>query len=167
MIKALITIVIIAALAVGGYFAFRNKNIEETPVQGGDTTTEETPTGKKMAFSEFIKRKESSECTVNVTVNDTITQGKVYIAGDKIRGEYKTDINGQIVDATLISDGTYAYSWSSAAPVGIKVHINPETMTDDAHMFDYDMIGDYNCSLWTPDASKFVIPTNIKFSAVN
>ncbi len=153
---------------VGGYFAL---TANKAPIGDGaaeNTTAEQS--GKKMAFSEFIKKGEASKCTVTQNVNGTETNGVTYIGNGMIRGEYNMKVQGMNVDSTLIVRDGYTYSWSSMMPTtGFKVKVSGAAQGDanaaasGQYSFNAEQIGDYSCEPWTVDESKFAVPAGVTF----
>jgi hypothetical protein len=176
-----------AVVVLGGiyYFFLRVDSVETTTgledagsidVSEGDLfgTMPADESGKKMAFSEFLKQGGSYKCEVNQYVNEMETKGTTYINDGMIRGEYNTKVQNMNVDSTMIVRDGYTYSWTSVMPTtGFKAKV-AEVVGGDAvagpsgqYSFNATQIGDYNCEAWTADASKFTIPTNITFKDVD
>jgi hypothetical protein len=172
--KLVVSIVVACALVIVGYMFFRNKSesgsiLEEVNSEQTQNTRE---SGKKTAFSEFLKQGGSYRCTVNQSVNGTDTEGIVYVNGNMIRGEYNTKVQGMSIDSTMIVRDGYTYNWTSMAPnMGFKAKVavsggNSSTGTSGTYSFNSEEIGDYNCETWTVDASKFVLPSGVSFKEV-
>lgn len=172
-------VVVVVALVVFGYFFFGKDMMKGSSISvNTENTTEETSStsqesGKKMAFSEFIKQGGSYKCTVNQNVGNTVSVGTTYINGDMIRGEYNTKAQGISIDTTLIVRDGYTYTWTSFAPtMGFKSKVATGGMEDGStgmsgtYSFNAEQIGDYDCQAWNVDASLFVIPTSITFKEV-
>lgn len=132
---------------------------------------QEAPTGKKKAFSEFLKDGGTYQCRVQQYAGDTDTQGTVYLHGGLIRGEYRTQAKGMDIDSTVVVRDGYAYAWSSAvAGTGFKSKINLDAQGNveseqsaGSYSFNAEQIGDYDCQPWTADSSKFDVPSDITF----
>ncbi len=174
MSKIIITIVIIAAV-VGGYFAF-SKSDKTSETTSPETTNTPSASGKKMAFSQFVKQGGSYKCTVNQYLGEIggpSTQGVTYIDGGKIRGEYTTQAQGMSINSTFIVRDGYSYTWTSMMPtMGFKSKIvesapaGAGASAQGAYSFNSEQIGDYNCETWTADPSKFAIPSGVTFKEV-
>ncbi len=177
--KNIIIGVVVVAVAVAGYFMFKGDSGDSLstgmPVPG--TNTEETivnqESGKKMAFSEFVKQGGAYKCTVNQNVGGTASVGTTYISNGMIRGEYNTKAQGLSIDTTLIVRDGFTYSWSSMAPsMGFKSKVvtgvveDGSTNTSGTYSFNAEQIGDYDCEAWTVDASKFALPKGVTFREV-
>lgn len=178
MSKTLISVLVVGVLVVGGYFVFRgNKVIDNAQVANNEISGEQeqttVPSGKKMAFSEFMKQGGSYKCEVNQDVNDVETKGVTYINDGMVRGEYNTKVQGQNINSTLIVRDGFVYSWTSMLPnMGFKAKADTSASGDvtagasGSYSWNAEQIGDYNCEAWTVDQSKFTVPTNITFKMV-
>lgn len=169
MIKMIIRVVVIGAIVIGIYSIaskdnkVKNDNVVVTP------STEQKPAGKKIAFSEFVKQNGSYKCSVDQTTGDFESKGTVYIKNGDMSGEFSTIAEGRDVKSYIIMKDGYMYTWSSASPqFGAKMAVKTDNSinTSGTYSWDPQQIGDYNCSDWTVDESKFTIPATIKFQLV-
>lgn len=182
MTKTITGIVVVVAIAVAAYFIFF-RGSTSSGIYQSQTSTErgamtqgemgEQPTsGKKMAFSEFIKQDGSYKCTVSQDVGGANTMGTTYVSNGMVRGEYNVSSQGMNMNTFFILRDGYSYTWNSVMTGGIKMRV-AQTGTDigssasGSYSSNTDQIGDYNCESWTADSSKFAIPTNITFKVMN
>jgi len=191
MSKIAIWVLVGVIFVGGGYYALnvsKNNNTntleneivvdtntnQEDNTTNTETTTDATPSGKKMAFSQFIATEKGSyECTVNQYVNNIESKGKVYINNGMIKGEFNTKTAGFNIDTSLIVRDGFTYTWSSLLPgSGFKAKVvadttkNTDTKTSAQYSFNAEQIGDYDCQPWTVDESKFIVPSSIVFKEV-
>lgn len=150
-----------------------NQSIETELGENQENT--EISSGKKMAFSQFIKQDGAYQCTVNQYIDSAYTattQGKVFIADGNIRADFKINAQGMQFDTSMITRDGFVYTWTSLANMGYKVKAvettesNQKIGTSGQFTFDDAMIGDYDCNPWTVESSKFTLPTNITFQEV-
>lgn len=177
----ILSIIIVAGLIVGGYLTYKshnkavlnpeNKVMDE--VASDTDKVKEEPTGKKMAFSEFIKQGGAYKCSVQQSVSGTESSGTVYINSGDMRGDFSTTTEGMSIKTNFIMHDGYSYTWSSALPsMGFKVKIDSDIKGDGSapmqgsYTWDANQIGDYSCDSWTVDSSKFAIPSNVKFTEI-
>ena len=125
---------------------------------------------------DLINKGSDLQCTFSGETDGTKTSGTTYISGKKVRGDYKIEVEGKVMESNLISDNEYMYTWSSEMAQGMKMKIDEFEKSDDdntskddqakqeknmeAFQDDYD----YNCTKWNVDDSKFNVPTNIEFT---
>jgi hypothetical protein len=175
MSKIIMWIVIVGIVAIGGYFVFKPGNISENTMQPEETAqeVENMEEGKKMAFTDFMRQGGSYRCTVAQIANGTEGNGTVHFDGEMVRGEFNSVVNGLNIDSSLIVRDGYTYSWSSLNPsLGFKVKVEEKetagekVSTSADYSFNADLIGSYECEIWTSDPSMFVIPENVKFQEI-
>lgn len=167
--------ILLVIVIVGGYFSInKNKKVEEIKSEENKVEVKNT-SGKKMAFSEFIKNGGSYKCTVHQYVGQTDTVGTTYVNSGMVSGKYETKVNGMnIVSNVLVRDG-YSYSWNSIMPgTGFKSKVidtpkdNPvPAPTSGSYSFNAEQIGDYDCKPDKVDQALFAIPASITFKEIN
>ena len=152
--KAIIAAIVVGAVIVGGYFIVKaNKTLSDAD-HVVETTTQQKPSGKKMAFEQLVKQGGAYECTVHQYVNDTDTIGKVKIKNGNLRGEFSTNYNNTVIDTHVIIKEGFAYTWTSAMPsMGFKAKLtqdesgNVAAGTSGKYTWNYAQIGDYDCKI--------------------
>lgn len=157
--------IILVVLAIR---SFTTHNVSSTSPLGTATTSG----SKKIAFSQLVRQGGTYKCSVTQNIGNVTTQGLVYMDKGFVRGEFKAPYNGQVVSVSFLMRDGLTYVWNSMAPtqgVTMKNNVNIQTGTNvNASPDEYlDQIGDYTCDAGTFDASVFVIPTTIKFKALN
>lgn len=164
---------IIAAIVIvggGGYwFASQNGNGSDTagmPVPNENATEQERTVSGSLA--DIWKQGGNYMCTVSVTDPNAVSSGTVYIAGDRIRGDFTSQTQGQSVQSSMIRMGGMVYTWTNLYPQGFKT---PSIDTSDP----FGGSGDagsvpagagYDCDPWTPDESKFELPPGVTFMSL-
>lgn len=193
--KTTISIIVILAVIIGGYFAMKSGSVKnasesaesaETSALTASSTYLASTTAvtvvpvisnsKKIAFSEFMKKGGSYKCTVNQylgVVGGPSTKGTTYINDKMVRAEYSTKIQDKDVSTNLIVKDGFTYMWSSISPtMGFKVKAVIHEATSSAvaasgsYSFNASQIGDYDCQPWTTDASMFSLPTGVTFKEI-
>ncbi len=174
----LIILGLVAVVVLGGaYAALKPKEgiaptvNEETESQTATSENVPAESGKKMAFSEFIKQGGSYKCTVNQSVQGSETEGITYIDDEMIRGEYTVKTQGMEIDSNMIVRDGFAYSWSSMMPsmgfkskVATDVDQNTGAGASGTYSWNAEQIGDYSCEAWDADPSVFELPTTVTFT---
>lgn len=170
--------VLLAGAVIGGVYFLRSDKVSENQIQDQEQIQNEQSqdsqvSGKKMAFADFVKQGGSYECTVNQYVAGTETSGKTYISGGMIRGEFQTSVQGLNITTNMIVRDGFTYTWSSMAPtMGYKAPIaegaegDTSTGMSGTYSFNAEQIGDYDCSPWTADLSKFTLPAGVNFQEI-
>ncbi len=170
MKKTIISLVVVAVVAIGGYLLINKKQVDINVASDGATAADENamPSGKKMAFAEFVKKGGSYECSVEQHVNDMNSNGHVFIDGERVRGEFTTNVNGQTIDSSLIVKDNMVYTWSSMMPMGMKMSVvktegDTNAPTSGSYDFNAMQIGEYDCKAWSVNEAKFALPAGITF----
>ncbi len=134
------------------------------------STTPEKPSGKKIAFSEFMKQDGAYKCTVTQTVATMTTNGTVYLDSGKVKADFAVSVAGQSINTSMIVRDGYSYTWTSNTPTkGFKTKIATSEGDGSAspkgtYTWDGSQIGDYSCESWTADASMFEVPKTVTFT---
>lgn len=172
------------------------KTEKEVPTQQAsqEETTQEK-TGSKHDFvgslKDLVGMGKAQKCTWE---SQKEGRGVVYVSGDKTRSEVTLkllagDDAPQIKQMMSISDGEYAYSWDPQAKTGMKIKLDDQKIDSEtaSKMKEADYMSDsenidsenskyeetmakdyqYQCEAWKADESKFIPPTDIKFTDMN
>lgn len=169
--KIAIGVAIAAVLGAAGYYGFRNQT-PGTQETATETQSGSESSGKKMAFSQLATQGGTYKCTVTQITKDVMSKGTVYLDRGLVSGEFSVAYgNGTSMQTAFIMRDGYTYTWTSAAPTaGIKIQNPPATEGQGGNTpngFILDEIGEYDCEEWKADASKFVVPKTITFTAIN
>ncbi|MBI4037992.1 hypothetical protein HY382_03035 [Candidatus Curtissbacteria bacterium] len=161
-------IAIVIAILVGGYLVMNKKS----PSTSQPTTTQEQTAEDegivKGSIKSLLSGGKNVTCSVKYPMGDSAYEGKVFVAGSKMRGDFTTAVEGKTMESHMISDGTYTYSWASGMPQGVKMKMD-ETQTQaspvagQSQQLDVEKQVDMNCSNWSVDNSVFTPPADIKF----
>lgn len=158
--------VVVAVVVLGGgaYLLTRNSAPANTS-ESTQTTNTDTSSAQGSTFSgsmqDLATRGGEWRCTVASNTNGTASQGTVYVSGNKMRADFT--VSGY--EAHMISDGSYSYSWSSAAPQGVKAKVTQgaSAAPTSGQGVDTNTAYSYNCAPATADAALFVPPTSVNF----
>lgn len=138
------------------------------------TTTTADISGQKVSgttagsgsIGSLLALGKSLECNITVSTSGAQTEGLVYLSSaGKMRGDFSTTANGNVIHATTINDGTYVYSWTNLSKQGFKATVASSASTGaGAHGgVDNSTTLKYSCKPWAVDGSKFVPPSTVKF----
>lgn len=149
---------------------------QNQPAQNAQKPSEETNSSSVSGnVFDLIKLGKTLKCTYSTDTQGTSMSGTSYIAGKNMRGDFEsTDPTGNKIQSHMISDGTWAYTWTSASPQGFKMNISDaesKTSTPSAsgstngqNLDAFKNNVDFNCNPWIEDASLFQVPSDIKFT---
>jgi hypothetical protein len=152
--KVLIAVVVVLVLAVGGYTAYRLIK-RSGPVQ----TQTQNPAAKTL--KDLLSQGIAQKCTFD--------QGALYIAGSKVREDFKVTADDKETNYHMIVDGNTSYMWTDDSVTGYKSSFNPGASpsagtTTAPGAPDINKEVNYECGAWVTDASLFVLPKNITFT---
>lgn len=121
------------------------------------------------SIADLIKLGKNYRCEMQ-SGDDQIVSGTNYIAGDKLRADYKIKMEGQVYNGHSINLPDMMYAWIDEMPAqATKVKMSDfekyqsEGEDNSAAADAYDTKYSYKCFRWTPDQSQFTPPTNVKF----
>lgn len=156
------------------YSKFGSSTNIHSSTQGTEKSTAPMvlPDQKNMSLEEFLKQGVPRVCTVSQSANNMTTTGKIYVDSERVRGEFVTKINAVDTNTSFVMRDSTIYLWTSgASAVGIQMAITPQNSTAEPFTgipgFDPKQASNYHCGSWRPDASKFEIPTSVKFTKFN
>lgn len=174
----IIAAVVGVALAIGGGVWYVNSRSQDeqnanqtTNTSMPETTSQESAQAKTIAG--FLAADKTQKCTFSYKEGTTDISGTMYFAtGRKMSGDFKTVTEGTATNGNMIITKDTQYFWTPDTNKGVKVTLttaeaNNETATPDASPtgqgLDLDKNYDFNCSEWSIDESKFVVPSNVEF----
>lgn len=170
MKKYLIIIAVLILLAVG-YFGFKQYGSSNTSGNPVSETAKIAGDVVKGTIQDILSAGKSVTCTVAYDEKEIGGTGIIFVSGKKMAGDFKTTVEGKIIESHMITDGTYSYIWSSDQTEGIKMKIDEAKVTPGANgqvknndVFDLEKESNLKCSPWLIDNSKFNPPANIKFT---
>ena len=165
--NALIAVVAVVFVAGAGWYFYSRQG-------GAMMAASDTNQSAQGSIKDLIARG-SSKCTVTNSVENSESNGTVYVGNGKMRGDFTsvTKNPAMTVESHMISDGAFIYTWSDAMPQGVKVAVSAANTTGQPNASEgnqaemYNAVVDYDCDSWSVDESKFEIPTDITFMDVS
>jgi len=175
------TVIGYIALAViiisgGGYLLLKGEPAgapaSQSEVQGAEASVQvqDSTVPAQVSMRDLVARGQSLECTFDLDVEYSKSNGTVYIAGGKVRGNFDIVVSvsqagTQKFQAYMIADGEMSYVWSSLIKQGFKLPISKsETSADPQNGVDYNQKLNYSCKPWNAVANFFIPPADIVFS---
>ncbi len=121
-------------------------------------------TSNSASLTDLIASKKAQKCTVKHEVAGIESNGTVYVAGGKLRGDF-TSTGGVSGNTHVIVDAGNVYTWIDGLGMGVKVAAS----TADAGGSGQQAVSmnqklNYDCAAWSVDASVFTRPAGITFS---
>jgi hypothetical protein len=177
-----IALVVMGMVAVGGggylvYSKMQTDDVQKEPKSEiaietkNEVEEKELPTDDMVSgtFASLLGLGQNLICQFTYFDGTSASDGTFYIAqgGERLRGDFTSTIGGQKIDSHLIRNDGFNYTWSSSLNQGAKIKIEPEvksqiTAEKNAQMpIDENTV--YNCTPWSVDPTKFVLPSGIEF----
>ncbi len=169
--KLVIAVLVIAVLLIGGgAYLTLSKSQTSAPQSAVKETPKENPGTALGTLKNILTGGKTQSCTIEYPNN--MGSGTFYVSDKKFAGEFTIkEQGGKEITGHSVSDGTYVYVWSTAAPTGIKMKldavINAPTGSAQTGSVDFSQEVSYKCSPWITDSSKFQLPSNIQFTDVS
>lgn len=178
----IIILIAVVVLAGVGIMMMRrpssSPNSSNSMERSTDATTVSTvPAGETTStLPDIIGKGQNLECDWRMPTDAGETNpfgtGKLYTAGNKGRSMISGNSSGMSIDGNAIYKDGDAYSWITVAgtTMGFKFDkAELESMSSEmtaeqkqqAEQIRAKMI--FSCKPWTPDESKFVLPTGVEF----
>ena len=180
--KIVVLCVVVLAAGVGWYLytheqdTVTRESVSEVP-GGADTNKtveKDEPLSGLGSFAELIALGRNISCDFSYVSADTngAVAGTVYIAGEKMRGDFDMEQAGQLFESHMIDDGEFAYTWtvSSQGTFAFKSPVMDSEASEEAESsvppsraVDMDHEVEYDCQTWRVDESMFIPPSDVEF----
>lgn len=152
----------VIAVALILYFVLnqpKSDDAAKTSVQTPATTT------SQKTLKELVAAGRPVRCEFK----DTNAQGSVYIADQKVRGDFTAVVDGKAVMSHMISADNTSYIWLDGQTTGFKITVDADQTVADGEAntpsqgIDENKKLDYSCSEWSKDEAVFNAPTTVSF----
>lgn len=138
---------------------------------GTSTSTNQNQQANGTSLKNLLASGKSESCTFSNDTDQEKSNGIVYIAGGKMRGDFqvypKVGTQSVIASHMILMDNT-SYVWTDQSNQGFKVSVDMATGMSNTNSqnqsVNLDEQMNYNCSSWSSDQSKFALPTTVKFT---
>ena len=184
----LVIVIIVAVVALAGagaYYAMRGTgsaaSTDSTATGSASGTSEETSLDTtagemKTDLMSLVSKGQSLECTWRMPVKEgeetPFGEGTLWTTANKGRSTITGNPAGMQMEGNAIYTQETIYSWISSDMFKMGFKFSPETIKElndgmsaeerqQAEQIRQEMI--VNCKPWTPDESKFVVPTDVEF----
>lgn len=162
----------VAVLAGALYFGMGDKGVTPSaPAESPAQTTELSKLASgETTFTSLLASGIAQQCDFTSATTNAESQGKVYVGGGKIRGDFTSVTQGTTVASHMIVRDESTYVWSDKAPFGMKMPVpksgetTPQGMDNGADAMNQKV--NVNCTGWDVDESVFTLPAEIKFKTM-
>ena len=151
-------------------------NVEKSMVEQKTASKTAAIDNVSSTFPDIVGKGKNLECDWKIPNPSAATnpfgQGKLYTTANKGRSALSGNVSGTVFDANAIYKDNSVYSWIDFGGNKTGFKFDPEELTElnsnmtpeqkqQAEQIKSEMI--FNCKSWTPDESKFVLPTGVDF----
>lgn len=140
----------------------------QTAPRGGTLMLDENSSSSGVrSLNELLAVARPQQCTFSDTVDATAsTQGTMYIADGKMRGDYTSVSRGQSTQAHVVANQQEAMVWLEGSTTGYRLALSAATANAGPAALDPNKKINFDCGAWQPDERVFVPPTNVTFTDV-
>jgi len=165
---------VLIAVAIGGYTMFKGNGGTATV---SDTLVSASPTSSvssapfQGSLNDLVARGGNYQCTFDQDVATAHSKGTVYIAGERMRGDFESSVKQVTATITshMITKDGYAYVWTDIVPNGFKLKTTAIQKGGsgsaglNGQIVDVNQKLAYSCTPWTVNEALLTLPTNITF----
>jgi hypothetical protein len=182
-----IIIGVIALAVAGGYYGMRRSAtpvVTSTKSTSDNTSTSTTSTSPvitgetRSTLTDVIGRGQNLECDWKLPASTTAEEnpfnaGKLWTTGNKGRSTITANLSeGMTMEGNAVYKDNTIYSWIQTAGTKMGFKFTPSELAEmdssmtaqqrqQAEQIKQEM--NFNCQPWTPDESKFELPSDVEF----
>lgn len=167
--KIIAGIIVVLIILAGAFFLMRSKDGDvASNTQKTDSQTQMQ--SEKASIKSLLASGSSRKCTYSVDQDGYKSEGTIYVANNKMRGDFTAQIDGKETMSHMINDSATSYMWTDGVAQGMKFAVSEEDIKsaqDSAAKtgaVDLNQNYDFSCDSWVVDTSKFELPSNVQFS---
>lgn len=167
-IKVVVISLIAAVVLGGGAYYVINKNKDEK--SNNQTNSQNS---ERTSLNSLLGQNKNVKCEFSQTDEQgSKSSGTVYVAGERMRGNFTVQVNGQAEQkSNILQDKEYNYIWAENAANGIKTKVvdveaaaDQQASNGQTQSVDQDTEYDYKCVDWSVDEAQFQVPGGIQFT---
>jgi hypothetical protein len=166
-VSVVVIVIICLAIAAGGAtYYVKKQSATKAKIEGVATTTAEVSVGTESTgtIRSLFSMTGNLKCLVRGSNPQGEAEGTVYVSGTSMRGDFTTKSGETMaVQSSMIKQGDSVYFWSgeNGGMASLSSAMKAEAGASSNVSLNDNV--SYKCGAWTPDASKFVVPTSVNF----
>ncbi len=170
--KAIFALVLVILALLLGYLFFFKKEDSSSPL----TSIQSDQSSKPKSIKDLISSGISQRCTFSTEVDQIKSEGTVYTASNKMRGDFSMITDNKIIMNHMIVDGNTSYMWTDGEKNGYKMSFDMSSQSGMESDTSKDLVSsnvnpdvelNYDCGTWIVDSSVFQTPSNVNFMEFN
>jgi hypothetical protein len=156
-----VIVIIGLALAAGGGTYYKAKKAK---MQGVNATTTAS-VSESGTLRSLLSLGKDVTCTFSRSDNGTNVSGMVYVDNPMLRGDFVMMGGAQgRVESHMVRMNNDVYVWMGNQGAKLNISdLNKATTTQATGNVSLDSQVNYECRDWTPDQSKFTLPSGVNF----
>lgn len=161
-----VVIGIVAIIVILGVIYFATKGGGNSEV-ASNTSSQSTAQQESDAGSikELIAADKDRHCTFTLNEQEGSSAGDIYVGNKKMRGDFTTKVANVETKSHMIYDGATSYVWMDGQSNGFKMALDAnQSNTNQSQTVDVNKDFNFDCDSWSPDSSKFELPSGVTFS---
>ncbi len=142
-----------------------SKPVDNSENNSAKKGTEQNARGQG-SFKDLMASGKPQKCETSYVSGNITSTGTTYVAGDKMRGDFSSEVEGKTTESHMIIRDQTVYTWIEVmgTTMAFKTSLNTSNAsTTQTRSVDINQRVDYNCEDWTVDESMFVLPTGVTF----
>jgi hypothetical protein len=164
--KVLVILAAVLLLLAGGWYFMSNKSGVETSTDGNATVNQDSGS---TSLKDLLTKGKAQTCTYSAEGGS----GKVYVSGEKMRGDFETKVEAKTMTSHMIVKDNTSYVWTDDQKTGFKMTFDPKSVDTSVssdtsvsnQAADLNANYDYKCSAWKEDSSQFALPSGVTFTS--
>lgn len=165
--------IVLLVLALGAWFMANRRAGDEGQPYGSESSTtlsEEGTSTVPTSLKALLAGGTAQQCSFSDTTAGMNSEGVIYVAGGKVRGNFTSTVDGQPLGAHMIVDGQTSYVWTDGSTTGFTTTVSaapttpPSAASSQTASLDVNKTLAYSCQPWAVDASVFTLPTGVQFT---
>jgi hypothetical protein len=130
----------------------------------------QSQTSANVSLKDLLATHSNQKCTFSESTANTSSQGTVYIASGKMRGDFSSTVSGKTNVSHMVSDSQNMNVWVDGQTQGFKMSLKATSNNSmNSNMNSHQSVNpdtkyNYSCSSWVADNSMFTLPANITFT---
>lgn len=146
-----------------GYLIFTKAPAETPPIQNEEEITETESASGSGTLSSLMAMGGNMECGVSISEGGFNSAGVVFIAQDQVRADFNSSVAENSFTSSLIQRDGFIYTWTSIMPQGFRFPVSVPDENGETEGFEATDFVTYECKPWTPEQSKFELPSGVTF----
>jgi hypothetical protein len=165
--KILGGIIALLIIAAGALVFTRNNTTTEVASNSSTAESATQASVETASIKSLIESGRNRMCTFKTVESGTESEGTVYVADGKMRGDFAIQAGTTSMISHMIHDGSTGFVWTDGQATGFKIAIDTNEISAQQDKYlDPNKNLEFNCEAWSQDSFKFKLPSDIAFNEI-